>query len=232
MIFNITWKYHRKTKWTSPSNFWWKNDIYIYIYIYSLYKHYKSFIEVLFRESFYPVVNGTCSWSSQEIHKRLWLWLNPSLKLGWGNPRNTNLEHAEVQSLLFVTPTSTLMPFTWREFKVSRCGFPLTHAMVRTSTACQGKTCEQGVLIDCAKRDAGAHATDPDDYWLHMYVMLSRATSLRDILLIRAPDATFLLQGPPRELKKRLQMFQARVAKCSKYALSIANQLGFQTFLR
>ena len=73
-------KYYRETKWMSPSNFCWKNDIY------SLYKHYKSFIEVLFRESFYPVVNGTCSWSSQEIHKRLWLWLNPSLKLGWGNP--------------------------------------------------------------------------------------------------------------------------------------------------
>ena len=146
--------------------------------------------------------------------------------------QNTNLDYAEVQSLLFVEPTTTLMPFTWREFKVSRCGFPLTHAMVRTSTACQGKTCEQGVLIDCAKLDTGANATNPDDYWLHMYVMLSRATSLRDILLIRAPDATFLLQGPPRELKKRLQMFRARVAKCSKYALSIANQLGFQTFLR
>ena len=37
--------------------------------------------------------------------------------------QNTNLEHAEVQSLLFVTPTPAFMPFTWREFKVSRCGF-------------------------------------------------------------------------------------------------------------
>ena len=146
--------------------------------------------------------------------------------------QNTNLDPAEVQSLLFLEPTQNVMPFTWREFKVSRCGFSLTHAMVRTSYACQGKTCEQGVLIDCAKRDAGAHATDPDDYWLHMYFMLSRATNLRDLLLICAPDATFLLQGPPRDLKKRLQMFRARVATCLKYAASIASQLGFQTFLR
>ena len=94
------------------------------------------------------------------------------------------------------------------------------------------KTCEQGVLIDCAKRDTGANATNSDDYWLHMYVMLSRATSLRDLLLIRAPEATFLLQGPPRDLKKRLWMFRARVDKCKKYAESIASQLGFQTFLR
>ena len=146
--------------------------------------------------------------------------------------QSTNLEVADTQSLLFVEPRTPLMPFTWREFKVYRCGFPLTHAMVRTSTACQGKTCELGVVIDCAKRESGANATKPEDYWLHMYVMLSRATSLQDLLLIRAPDATFLLQGPPRELKQRLQMFRSRVAKCSKHALSIASKLGFQTFLR
>ena len=26
-------KYYRETKWTSPLNFWWKSNIYIYIYI-------------------------------------------------------------------------------------------------------------------------------------------------------------------------------------------------------
>ena len=146
--------------------------------------------------------------------------------------KNTNMDPADVQSLLCVEPRSCFMLFTWRKYKVSRCGFPLTHAMVRTSTACQGKTCEQGVLIDCAKREGNERETDPESHWLHMYVMLSRATSLHDILLIRAPDATFLLQGPPRDLKKRLQMFRSRVAKCSKYALSIASQLGFKMFLR
>ena len=146
--------------------------------------------------------------------------------------QNTNLDAAEVQSLLFVESKTTLMPFTWREYKVSRCGFPLTHAMVRTSTACQGQTFHLGVVIDCAKRDTGARQTDLQDYWLHMYVMLSRATSLRDILLLRAPTASFLLQGPPRELAKRLATFRSRVAKCSKRACSLASQLGFQNLLR
>ena len=36
---------------------------------------------------------------------------------------NTNLGSEHVQSLFFLEPTKTLMPFTWREFKVSRSGF-------------------------------------------------------------------------------------------------------------
>ena len=143
----------------------------------------------------------------------------------------TNLASSDVQSLLFLEPTKTLFPFTWRQFKVSRSGFPLTHAMVRTSTSCQGKTYELGVLIDCAKRELGAHPTDANDFWLHMYVMLSRATSLRDIILIRAPDKAFLLQGPPADLQKRLNMFRARVESCSRKAVVLAKELGFDKFL-
>ena len=144
---------------------------------------------------------------------------------------STNLASSDVGSLVFLEPTSTLMPFTWRDFKISRSGFPITHAMVRTSTACQGRTCEQGVLIDCAKREIGLHKTSKDDYWLHMYVMLSRATSLHDIILLRAPDVSFLLQGPPADLQKRLQIFRTRVSACSRNAVAMSSQLGFEKFL-
>ena len=111
---------------------------------------------------------------------------------------------ADMESLLLLEPTATLIPFKWREFKIARSGFPITHAMIRTSTGCQGKTCELGVLIDCARRIGGSHPMKDDDYWLHMYVMLSRATSIDDILLTRAPDASFLLRGPPPDLARRL----------------------------
>ena len=143
----------------------------------------------------------------------------------------TNLTHCDIESLVFLEPTKTLMPFTWRNFKVARTGFPLTHAMVRTSTACQGQTYELGVVIDCAKRELGAHKTDLNDYWLHMYVMLSRATSLRDVILLRAPDASFLLQGPPPDLQKRLKMFRSRVDTCARKAEALAKELGFLKFL-
>jgi len=145
--------------------------------------------------------------------------------------QSANLTGEEMQSLLFLEPQSSFVPFVWREFKISRCGFPLTHAMVRTSTACRGKTCEQGVVIDCAKRESRWRPTNQEEYWMHMYVMLSQATSLVDILLLRAPDARFLLQGPPRKLKERLEVFRARVATCYENALALAGQLGFDGFL-
>ena len=81
---------------------------------------------------------------------------------------STNIAHPDVESLVFVEPWSTSIPFRWREFKITRSSFPLTHTMVRTSMACQGKTCEQGVLVDCARRVAGPYPMEDDDYWLHL----------------------------------------------------------------
>ena len=123
------------------------------------------------------------------------------------------------------------MPFKWRDFKVVRTGFPISHGRVLTSTACQGKTFNQGVLIDCARREGGQHPTSDEDWWLHMYVMLSRATSLSDVLLVRAPEASFLLKGPPPNLRKRIEIFRRRVDMCRHSALNLARELGFEEFL-
>jgi len=143
----------------------------------------------------------------------------------------TNIEVDAAQSLLFLSPTTTLMPFSWREYKVTRSGFPLTHAMVRTSTACQGKTFEKGVIVDCARRDSGQHPLDDGDWWLHLYVMLSRATSLKDVLLVRAPEASWLLRGPPPNLRQRLRVFRSRVSACHATAETLAWQLDLAGFL-
>ena len=119
------------------------------------------------------------------------------------------VEHTD--SLYFLQPASTFMPFKWRGYAVYRTGFPITHAAVRTSTACQGKTLSDGVVVDCARREQGAHPLEDDDWWLHLYVMLSRATSLDDVLLLRAPEVDFLLRGPPADLRARLAVFGRRV---------------------
>jgi len=144
----------------------------------------------------------------------------------------TSLNTEAANSLLLLSPTTTLMPFSWREYKVTRSGFPLAHGMVRTSTACQGKTFEQGVLIDCARRDTGQYVLDEGDWWLHLYVMLSRATSLKDIVLVRAPEASWLLHGPPTNLRQRLQVFRSRVGVCHATAEVQARELGLASFLR
>ena len=69
------------------------------------------------------------------------------------------------------------------------------------------------------------------DWWLHLYVMVSRATSLRDLLLVRAPEASWLLHGPPTNLKQRLKMFRSRVTSCHAAAQQMANSLGLGDFL-
>ena len=117
--------------------------------------------------------------------------------------------------------------FKWRGYAVRRTGFPLTHAAVRTSTACQGKTMSDGVVVDCARKEQGRHPLEPDDWWLHLYVMLSRATSLDDLLLLRAPGADFLLRGPPADLRARLALFGKRVRDTRAQAEAIALSLGF-----
>ena len=144
----------------------------------------------------------------------------------------THLAKPSAASLVFLTPTATLMPFTWREYKVTRTGFPITHGMVRTSTACQGKTFDQGVVIDCARRETGAHPTSDGDWWLHLYVMVSRATSIHDLLLLRAPESDWLLRGPPENLRQRLQLFRARVGRCHAAAKDMAASLGLAAYLR
>ena len=57
-----------------------------------------------------------------------------------------------------------------------------------------------GVIIDCGRQEGGAHRKEDDDWWLDLYVMLSRATKLEDLLLVRAPDLDFFAKGPAYRL--------------------------------
>jgi hypothetical protein len=133
-------------------------------------------------------------------------------------------------SLVFVEPTQTLMPFKWRGHSVTRVGCTLSHACVRTSTACQGKTLEGGIVIDCGRREDGAHPMSDDTWWLHLYVMLSRATKLENLLLLRPPDESIVSRGPPADMLRQLQVFDHRVQSCRASARALAQQLGLDKF--
>ena len=88
------------------------------------------------------------------------------------------------------------------------------------------------VIIDCGRQEGGAHPKEDDDWWLDLYVMLSRATRLGDLLLMRAPDLSFFAKGPPKTLSKQLAKFAARTDTCRKQAEKIANELGLAAFVR
>ena len=90
---------------------------------------------------------------------------------------------------------------------------------------------KQGVVLDCGCRTDGEHKKDDDDWWLDLYVMLSRATRMEDLLLMRAPPADFLLRGPPADLREQLNRFLVRAEQCREDALELIADLGFSEFL-
>ena len=89
-----------------------------------------------------------------------------------------------------------------------------------------------GVIIDCGRQEGGAHQKEDDDWWLDLYVMLSRATRLDDLLLIRAPELSFFVKRPPRTLQKQLAKFSRRTDLCRQDAEQLATELGLASFLR
>ena len=66
------------------------------------------------------------------------------------------------------------------QVEVIRWQFPLTHGMLRTAFAAQGLTLEGGEVVDLRR----AGGLEDDDWWLAIYVMLSRARKLANMILI------------------------------------------------
>lgn len=64
--------------------------------------------------------------------------------------------------------------------EVRRWQFPLIHGMRRTAYAAQGLTLDGGVVVDLRR----AGSLDDDDWWLALYVMLSRARQLTHLILV------------------------------------------------
>ena len=67
------------------------------------------------------------------------------------------------------------------------------------------------VTIDCARIEpgpSGKQGASDDQWWLHLYVMLSRATCMEDMLLLRPPPRELLARrnerGPPPHIRKSL----------------------------
>ena len=127
------------------------------------------------------------------------------------------------------------MPLTEAEFgwetsnvthTVKRFGFMLTHANYLTATASQGQTIRAAVTIDCARNaPRGRRGTGDDEWWLNLYVMFSRVTQMKDMLLLRPPEREFLERGPPPALRKALLRFataeKETVTKAEEFAIKL-----------
>lgn len=128
----------------------------------------------------------------------------------------TSGDEAEKLARSFYFLKAEEVVWKYSKAEVRRCGFRVTHAQCLTSTASQGLTLRSGTVVDCA-REANK---DDDDWWLHLYVMFSRVTSLSDLLLLRPPPRELLERGPPAAVAKRLEAFQKKAVKCRKAVIN------------
>ena len=91
-----------------------------------------------------------------------------------------------------------------KKWSVRRRQLPLTSAQDRTVQSSQGKTFRNAVF-----GDMGNMNTERDAYWSAMYVLLSRATRMEDLLVFRCPPKSFFDQGPPAYLRAFLSELNA-----------------------
>ncbi len=136
---------------------------------------------------------------------------------------------ARARGLLLFRPSE--QEFTWQSsgssHAVRRSGFTMTHAYYITSTLSQGQTLRKGVTIDCARNEiAGRAGMSDDQWWLHVYVMLSRATCMRNLLILRPPPREFLERGPPASLKEALHKFDQKAERSRQEAEQLAEAMG------
>ena len=133
------------------------------------------------------------------------------------------------RGLLCLEPSE--VQFRWRStafHEVTRTGFCLTHGAFFTSTSAQGQTLRAGVTIDCARLEPqGKIGMDEDAWWLHLYVMFSRATCMGDMLLLRPPPRRLLEKGPPPSVIKALAAFERKIGDSVAAAEALAATCGF-----
>ena len=67
-----------------------------------------------------------------------------------------------------------------------------------------------------------------DEWWLHVYVMLSRATCMEDMLLLRPPPREKRECGPPKSVRLALQRVEALIEESTEAAARVAASIGIE----
>ena len=112
---------------------------------------------------------------------------------------------------------------------VTRRQIPLAPQRINTQFGLQGITAQEGMIAYCYK-----HAQlKPADYFLSVYVLLSRATKLKDLLLAGLPDRTWFataIRDPGlAELRKRIMEFEERAKQDAVKADALIASFGWPT---
>lgn len=96
------------------------------------------------------------------------------------------------------------------KIEVIRWQFPLLHGMLRTAYSAQGLTLDGGVVLDLRR----AGGLEDSDWWLAIYVMLTRARKLENLILLGFTEQVedLLRRGPPAYLRQLTDKLEAKAA--------------------
>jgi hypothetical protein len=96
------------------------------------------------------------------------------------------------------------------KIEVIRWQFPLVHGMLRTAYSAQGLTLDGGVVLDLRR----AGGLDDSDWWLAIYVMLTRGRKLENLILLGFTEQVedLLRRGPPSYLRQLTDKLEAKAA--------------------
>ena len=126
----------------------------------------------------------------------------------------TDFENGRERGILAVEPlrvstdaisirTSATRPTNKIHF--TRIQVPLVPEAIRTTYSVQGVTADK-LIVDCIRPSWLKGRGDADhEYWMHLYVMLSRARRMQDMLVINPPSQEELLVGPPPSVLAEIQ---------------------------
>ena len=126
----------------------------------------------------------------------------------------TDFENGRERGILAVEPlrvatdaisirTSATHPTNKIHF--TRIQIPLVPEAIRTTYSVQGVTADK-LIVDCTRPSWLKGRIDADhEYWMHLYVMLSRARRMQDMLVINPPSQEELLVGPPPSVLAEIQ---------------------------
>ena len=77
------------------------------------------------------------------------------------------------------------------------------------------------------------HGMDDEQWWFHVYVILSRARHIGHLLLYGLPPKSLFEKGPPAWLRSRLRDFDLRTRETEKWAERLLLKLGnFEVYER
>ena len=109
-----------------------------------------------------------------------------------------------------------------KEIPVSRVQVPLAPEAVRTVQTAQGMSMDAATMF--LQRPGNM---SEDDWWLHVYVMISRVRTSAQILAYGLPPKELFERGPPKFLAEGLQKLEGMAGFAAELAKAARSRLGW-----